>query len=72
VEQHKLYSIKEICTLYSISRRLVDTSIHIGTLKALQIDAKQKRLRIGDVEKWLNGLIYKIPQKTAEGAGGLK
>jgi len=54
----KLYGIKEICEMYSLSRKLIDRAIRNGQLKAIQIDEKQKKLKLYDVDRWLDTLIY--------------
>ena len=57
-ENKRLLKIKEICDQYGLSRKIVDKAINKGTLKAYQINDKERRCKQSDVEKWIESLAF--------------
>lgn len=56
--EKKLFKIKEICEIYQIGRKVIDKAIHNGSLKSYKINDKERRLKISDVDNWINTLTY--------------
>lgn len=57
LEDKRLLKITEICEMYSLSRKVVDKAINNGQLKCYQINAKERRCKEKDVDKWLETLV---------------
>ena len=57
MEDKKLLKITEICEMYALSRKVVDKAINSGQLKCYQINAKERRCKGKDVDKWLETLV---------------
>ena len=58
MEIKKLLKVKEMCDLYGLSRKIVDKAINNGTLKAYQINEKERRCKQSDVDKWIESLAF--------------
>ena len=61
--EKRLYSIKEVCDIYGLSRKLIDKAIHSGQLKSIMIDGKQRKLKLSEIDRWLENLTY-TPKKV--------
>lgn len=58
LEDKKLLKVKEICDTYGLSRKIVDKAINGGQLKSYQVNAKERRCKSKDVDKWIETLAY--------------
>ncbi|MEG1499924.1 MAG: helix-turn-helix domain-containing protein [Clostridia bacterium] len=59
-ENKKLLKIKEISSIYGLSRKSIDKAINSGRLKAHQINEKERRCKESDVDRWINTMVVGV------------